>query len=118
MVNYNSTPLNSTFAALSDPTRRAIIARLAKGSATVKEIAEPFDMSLPAISKHLRILELAGLMVRYKEGRTHHCHLNPEPLRAASTWLADYEQYWQGQFESLAKFLAETDETKGIEDDA
>lgn len=116
MVNYNTSPLNDTFAALSDPTRRAIIARLARGSATVTEIAEPFDMSLPAVSKHLRILELAGLLVRHKEGRTHHCQLNPEPLKAASSWLTDYEQYWQGQFESLAKFLTDTADSEDEHD--
>ena len=112
MVNYNPSPLNTTFAALADPTRRAIIARLAQGAATVTELATPFNISLPAISKHLRVLEQAGLLRQQKQGRIRYCHLNPQPLREAVTWLADYERFWDGQFDALATFLAETKEAE------
>ena len=105
MVNYTEPQLNDTFAALSDPTRRAILARLAGGVATVSEIAEPFDISLPAVSKHLRVLESAGLLSRRIEGRTHYCRLNAAPLQEASSWLANYETFWQGQLDSLARYL-------------
>lgn len=117
MVNYNSTSLNTTFAALADPTRRAIISRLAQGAATVTEIAAPFDISLPAISKHLRVLETAGLLNRQKDGRTHYCHLNPKPLQEVANWLAIYKHFWENQFDALATFLDETkDNTPEAED--
>ena len=103
MVNYAA--LDSVFSALSDPTRRAILERLAAGEASVTELAEPFDMSLPAISRHLRVLESAGLVVREKEGRVHHLRLRPEPLRNAAEWLAYYRQFWDEQFDSLAHYL-------------
>lgn len=109
MVKHNSTSLDTTFSALSDSTRRNILARLAEGPATVSEIAEPFDISLPAISRHLRVLEQAGLMTRKVEGRVHTCRLNAQPLREASGWLGAYQDFWEGQFDSLAQFLAEND---------
>lgn len=105
MVNYISPQLDTTFSALADPTRRAIVQRLAAGAGTVKELARPFSMSLPAISKHLRILEQAGLLNRQKEGRVHHCQLNPIPLQEAQDWLSWYQQFWEGQFDSLERFL-------------
>ncbi|MCI0395438.1 MAG: metalloregulator ArsR/SmtB family transcription factor [Chloroflexi bacterium] len=108
MVKYATAPLDATFAALADPTRRAILSRLAQGPATVTEIARPFDISMPAISKHLRVLEQAGLLVRQKKGRIHVCHLNATPLREASGWLALYERFWEGQLDSLARFLEKT----------
>ena len=110
MVNYNPSPLNTTFAALADPTRRAIISRLAQGAATVTELAAPFNISLPAISKHLRVLEQAGLLRQQKQGRIRYCHLNPQPLHEAAKWLSVYERFWDGQFDALATFLEETKE--------
>ena len=98
--------LDATFSALSDPTRRAILARLAMSEATVGELAKPFDVSLPAISKHLRVLEGAGLMTRQREGRIHRCRLVAAPLHAAAEWLLFYQRFWEGSFDSLADFLA------------
>ena len=105
MVNYFSPQLDITFAALADPTRRAIVQRLAAGAATVKELAKPFSISLPAISKHLRILEQAGLLKRHKDGRVHHCRLNPVPLQEVEDWLNWHQQFWDRQFDSLDKYL-------------
>ncbi len=99
--------LDRIFAALSDPTRRAILERLARGEATVTELAEPFEMSLPAVSKHLRVLESAGLIVRQREGREHHLRLAAASLKNAADWLADYRRFWEEQFDSLAGYLAE-----------
>lgn len=104
MVNYSAT-LDQTFSALSDPTRRAIISKLANGEVPIMEIAEPFDMSLPAVSKHIRVLEHAGLVVRRKEGRTHYCRLNAKPLQDAAKWLVFYQQFWDAKLDSLATFL-------------
>ena len=111
MVNY-STPLDATFGALSDPTRRAILARLAHGEATVSELAEPFDVSLPAVSKHLRVLESAGLLHREIDGRTHRCRLAPQPMKDAARWIEHYRAFWENQFDALAKFLESTKEEK------
>lgn len=107
MVNYSSPTLDRTFSALSDPTRRAILARLAQGEASVTELAAPFDVSLPAVSKHLRVLEQSGLMRRHKEGRVHHCRLVAGPLQDAAEWLAFYERFWEGKLDALADYLAE-----------
>ena len=97
--------IDRTFSALGDPTRRAIVQRLAMGEATVTEIAQPFPMSLPAISKHIRILEDAGLLVRLKEGRMHRCQLNIEPLREANQWIEHYTAFWNAQLDSLGQYL-------------
>src|SRR5687768_2384815 len=105
MVNSQAMTLDATFSALSDPTRRAILARLAMSEATVGELAKPFDVSLPAISKHLRVLEGAGLMTREKEGRIHRCRLVAAPLHAAAEWILFYRRFWEGSFDSLAEFL-------------
>ena len=104
----NSRNLDATFGALSDPTRRAIVERLTRGEASVGELAEPFDVSLPAISKHLTVLEEAGLLVRIKEGRTRRCRLIEEPMREALEWIASYGSFWEGQLDSLERFLAES----------
>ena len=109
MVNYPLPSLDRTFAALSDPTRRAILARLAQGEASVGELAAPFDVSLPAVSKHLRVLEKAGLMRRQKEGRVHRCRLVAEPLHDAVEWLAYYERFWDEKLDALAEYLADLD---------
>lgn len=107
MVNY-SAPLDSTFSALADPTRRAILARLALGESSVQELASPFKVSLPAISKHLRVLERAGLLARTKHGRVHRCRLVARPFRDAADWIERYRQFWEQQFDALAQYLKET----------
>jgi DNA-binding transcriptional ArsR family regulator len=99
--------LNGTFAALADPTRRAILVELAEGERSVSELAEPFDMSLPAISKHLGVLEGAGLITRERQGRVRHCRLEPKPLAGALEWIAQYGRFWEDSFDSLERLLAE-----------
>src|SRR5271170_6334628 len=106
MVNYKNSALDATFAALSDPTRRAILARLAQGQTTVTSLAAPFPMSLPAVSKHLRILESAGLLQRSITGRVHRCRLAAQPMQQAVAWMEHYRLFWETQLDSLAKFLA------------
>jgi DNA-binding transcriptional ArsR family regulator len=105
MVKYSDDSLDAIFSALADPTRRAILSRLTEGEVTVGELAEPFDMSLPAVSKHLRVLELAGLLVQEKDGRIRRCHLNAEPLQEAAEWISHYRQFWEEQFDQLSAFL-------------
>lgn len=97
--------LNATFAALADPTRRAILARLSAGEATVNEIAEPFAMSLPAVSKHLQVLEKAGLISRTKSAQWRPARLEAKPLAAASGWIDDYKQFWGDSFDAMAERL-------------
>jgi DNA-binding transcriptional ArsR family regulator len=108
MVNYCTAPLDATFGALADPTRRAILARLAQGEAMITELAEPFRVSLPAVSKHVRILESAGLLEREIKGRVHRCRLAAEPLRNAAAWIEQYRAFWESQFDALAKYLETT----------
>ena len=105
MVKYRENELDQVFHALSDSTRRAILARLAKGDAVVSELAEPFDMSLPAISKHLGVLEKAGLLQRHKNGRIRRCELIAAPLETASDWIQVYQPFWDAQLNSLASYL-------------
>jgi DNA-binding transcriptional ArsR family regulator len=97
--------LDRVFSALSDSTRRAVVARLQAGPATVSELADPHGMSLPGFMKHLRVLEDAGLVLREKEGRVVRCELVAEPLRDAATWLAHYETFWNQRFDALGRFL-------------
>jgi DNA-binding transcriptional ArsR family regulator len=111
MVKYHDDPLSDVFSALSDPTRRAILARLALGETTVSELAEPFDMSLPAVSKHLKVLEGAGLLVRERHGRLHLCHLNGGPMRDVVDWIERYRSFWDGQLDSLADYLERTNKS-------
>jgi DNA-binding transcriptional ArsR family regulator len=99
--------LNATFAALADPTRRAILARLALGEATVMELAEPFAMSQPAISKHLKVLERAGLVSRGRDAQRRPCRLEARPLAEVTEWLEAYRQFWEGSFERLDDLLVE-----------
>jgi DNA-binding transcriptional ArsR family regulator len=99
--------LDTTFAALADPTRRAILARLASGEASVTELGQPFEMSLPAISKHLKVLERAGLIARGREAQWRPCRLNPEPLREAAGWVDQYRQFWEQSFDRLEDYLRE-----------
>ncbi len=105
----NEQNLDLTFAALADPTRRAILARLATGDATVGELAQPFEISRPAISKHLRVLERAGLVQRVSEGRLSRCGLDASPMRDAAEWVENYREYWESQLDALARFLEEPD---------
>jgi len=105
MVKYSESELDRVFHALSDSTRRAILARLASGNAVVSELAEPFDMSLPAISKHLGVLEKAGLLQRHKDGRIRRCELVAGPLETAADWIRFYKQFWDAQLDSLTDFL-------------
>jgi DNA-binding transcriptional ArsR family regulator len=97
--------LNATFAALADPTRRAILARLAAGDASVLELAEPFDMSQPAVSKHLKVLERAGLISRGRDAQRRPCRLEARPLAEATGWLERYRRAWEGSFERLDDVL-------------
>ena len=97
--------LSTTFAALSDPTRRAILARLMQGEATVGELAEPFSMSLPAVSRHLRVLQQARLIERRVDAQWRMCALRAEPLREASNWIEDYRSFWSGRLDKLAAYL-------------
>jgi len=100
--------LANTFAALADPTRRAILARLAKGEATVGELAEPFEISLPAVSRHLRVLEGARLIERRVDAQWRMCSLNAEPLREASEWIEFFRRFWEGRLDRIADYLEKT----------
>src|SRR5580704_9576503 len=93
--------LDATFAALADPTRRAILARLALGETSVTDLAEPFAMSMPAVSKHLKVLENAGLIARGREAQWRPCKLNPEQLKTVDDWLDDYRRFWEESFDRL-----------------
>lgn len=97
--------LDATFAALASPTRRAILARLAEGEATVNTLAEPFDMSLPAISKHIRVLENAGLITRGKDAQFRPCSLNAQPIEAVASWTDQYRHIWEARFNAMDKIL-------------
>src|SRR5262245_23502229 len=99
--------LDATFAALADPTRRAILARLATGDASVLELAAPFAMTQPAISKHLKVLERAGLISRSRSAQRRPCRLEARPLKAATDWLEGYRRFWEGSFERLDELLDE-----------
>ena len=105
MVNHQLQTLNHTFAALADPTRRAMLARLASGEASVGELAAPHAMSPPAISKHLKVLERAGLVSRQKDGRVHHCRLDPAPMREAVAWIESHRRFWEARLDTLDDYL-------------
>lgn len=100
-------PLSTTFAALADPTRRAILARLADGEASVTELARPFDMSLPAVSRHLKVLERAGLVARGRDAQWRPCRLEAAPLRDAAGWLEHYRRFWERSLDRLEEYLGE-----------
>jgi DNA-binding transcriptional ArsR family regulator len=102
--------ISTTFAALADPTRRAILARLAGGEASVTELAAPFEMTLPAVSKHLKVLERAGLIARGREAQWRPCRLQAGPLKEADEWLESYRRYWEESFERLDEYLRELQE--------
>jgi len=104
--------LTATFAALADPTRRAILADLTAGEKTVTELAEPFDMTMPAITKHLKVLEKANLIERSREAQYRPCHLHPEPLRDIDKWMEQYRRFFEGSFDRLEDYLQQI-QTKG-----
>ena len=117
MVNDSSQQLTTVFFALADPTRRAILARLAQGEASGTELARPFSISVPAISKHLRVLEHAELILHRKEGRTHRFRLAARPLKEVATWLEHYRHFWEEQLDSLDTYLQVTSEKEQDNDD-
>ena len=98
-------PISGVFAALADPTRRAILARLARGEATVNELAEPFPISMQAISKHLNVLERAGLIVRTREAQWRRCRIEPAPLRDIAGWVDQYRRLWEERYDKLGEYL-------------
>jgi len=99
--------LSATFAALADPTRRAILARLASGEASVTELADPFDMSMPAVSKHLKVLERAGLIARTRDAQWRPCRLDAGPLKEVADWVSKYRRFWEQSFDRLDEYLHE-----------
>ena len=106
MIAQTRSPrLSTTFAALADPTRRVILERLSRGEATPGELARPLRISLPAVTKHLRVLERAGLLQRRRNGRNHLLTLEPEPIKQADAWIATYRRFWEESFNSLADYL-------------
>jgi DNA-binding transcriptional ArsR family regulator len=113
MVKYTSDTLNRTFAALADPTRRRILAHLARGDKRVTHLARPHAMSLPAVSKHLRVLEKAGLLRRRRYGRVHEMQLEAKPLKRAAQWVEEYRKFWEGSLDRLAAYLEKTNKAAG-----
>lgn len=118
MVNDSSEQLTTVFFALADPTRRAILERLAHGEASGTELARPFSISVPAISKHLRVLERADLILHRKDGRTHRFRLAAGPMQEAAAWLEHYRHFWEAQFDSLDTYLQTTSEEEQNPDDS
>src|ERR1700738_453551 len=112
MVKYSSSKLDRTFAALADPTRRRILAHLARGNHRVTHLARPHAMSLPAVSKHLRVLEQAGLLRRRRYGRVHEMELNAKPLKKAARWVEEYRKFWEGSLDRLAAYLEKKNKPK------
>jgi DNA-binding transcriptional ArsR family regulator len=110
-MTQSSDALSLTLSALADPTRRAILARLSQGAATVNELAAPFAISLPAISRHLKVLEGAGLITRGREAQWRPCRLKPEPLKELDGWLSKYRKFWEGSFDRMDAYLTQI--TKG-----
>lgn len=111
-------PLSAIFAALADPTRRAIVARLAQGEATVGELAAPFDLSLPAVSKHLKVLQRAGLVEQGRQAQWRPCRLKPQPLRDVATWLDRYHEFLGESYDRLDEYLRELQDKGKEPDDA
>jgi DNA-binding transcriptional ArsR family regulator len=107
LLPASTDPLSATFSALADPTRRAILARLASGETSVTKLAEPFEMSMPAISKHLKVLERAGLIARGREAQWRPCRLEAAPLKNVSDWVENYRQFWEESFDRLDAYLVE-----------
>ena len=109
-------PLSTTFAALADPTRRAMLARLASGEATVTELAAPFDLSLPAISKHLKVLQRAGLVEQGRQAQWRPCRLKPERLHDVADWIGQYRRHWEASLDRLDDYLRELQQTEDHDD--
>jgi DNA-binding transcriptional ArsR family regulator len=107
MVNYNQHRLDLVFGALAHPIRRGILARLSAGEATVAELARPFGVSAPAITKHMRVLEEAGLLSREKQGREHHCRLERKRMREAEAWIERHRKFWNERLDALEQYLKE-----------
>ncbi len=105
--------LSVTFAALADPTRRAILARLTEGEAAVGALAAPFDLSLPTVSRHLNVLEAARLITREKDAQWRRCRLDPAPLKEAAEWIQRYRAFWEQSLDALARYLEDTDPSRG-----
>jgi DNA-binding transcriptional ArsR family regulator len=105
MVKHSPTQLDRTFAALADPTRRRILEHLAQGDRCVTDLAKPYSMSLPAVSKHLRVLEKAGLVRRQRSGRVHRLNLEAAPMQQASQWIEEYRRFWEESFDRLDEYL-------------
>ena len=112
MVKYRSSELSATFSALADPTRRRILERLSGGQSGVTRLAAPFAMSLPAVSKHLRVLERAGLLRRHRHGREHRLELEAAPIKVALRWMERYRKFWEGSLDALAAYLEDSESTK------
>ena len=112
MVNLNADELGSTFSAISDPTRRSILSMLKGNDLTISQIAEPFEMSLPAVLKHLKVLEKAGLLTRFKVGRTNYCSLNIRPIYKAFEWFNDYKQFWESQLDALSDYVEQLESSE------
>ena len=113
MVKCSASTLNRTFAALADPTRRRILAHLAQGDKRVTQLARPHAMSLPAVSKHLRVLEKAGLLRRRRYGRVHEMQLDARPLKQAAKWVEEYRKFWEGSLDRLGAYLEKTNKAAG-----
>lgn len=113
MVKYSPNVLNRTFAALADPTRRRILAHLARGDKCVTHLARSHAMSLPAVSKHLRVLEKAGLLRRRRYGRVHEMQLEARPLKQAAQWVEEYRKFWEGSLDRLAEYLEKAHKRTG-----
>jgi DNA-binding transcriptional ArsR family regulator len=107
MVNYNQRQLDLAFGALAHPIRRGILERLSTGEATIAELAEPFNVSAPAITKHMRILEEAGLLSRKKRGREHHCRLEQKRMKEAEAWIENHRKFWNERLDALERYLKE-----------
>jgi DNA-binding transcriptional ArsR family regulator len=107
MVKYSARLLDRTFAALADPTRRRLLEHLSRGDRCVTDLARPCAMSLPAVSKHLRVLESAGLIRRRRDGRVHRMHLEAAPMKQATQWMAEYRRFWEGSLDRLEEYLQE-----------
>jgi DNA-binding transcriptional ArsR family regulator len=110
-------PLSTTFAALADPTRRAILARLSSGEASVKELAEPFDMTLPAVTKHLKVLQRAGLITQGRRAQWRPCRLEAQPLREVADWVEQYRRFWDERLDRLDAYLSELQAREKKKDD-
>ena len=111
-MNSDDATLDATFSALADPVRRAILARLSRGEASVQELAAPFEISLPAISRHLKVLERAGLIARGRDAQWRPCRLQAGPLKDASDWIGSYRQFWEESFDRLGDYLEELQKPK------